>query len=210
MDMLEIMGKALMEVSPDRTGTRFLPYLGGKALRFLFFIILSFSDSLSISWSWSWHRSAASWWAVSLHTRVSSFQDEPVILTHDEHEFLAGPNGDRIIDAVQNRNLAAVSAALCKEMALYGQIHDDLNIHERPSDKLYDIFKTQVSARPWRWWNSYVKRSLLSDPIAYHEIVYRSQTRKDGFTSFTSGIRINKKRSHRSNGLRNNVLGKPW
>jgi hypothetical protein len=81
-----------------------------------------------------------------LHARFIFLQDEPVILTHDEHEFLAGPNGNRIIDAVQNKNLAAVSTVLCKEMALYGQIHDDLNIHERPSDKLYDILKTQVSA----------------------------------------------------------------
>jgi hypothetical protein len=30
MDMLEIMGKALMEVSPDRTGTRFFPARGEK------------------------------------------------------------------------------------------------------------------------------------------------------------------------------------
>jgi hypothetical protein len=69
-------------------------------------------------------------------------------LTHDEHEFLAGASGDRIIEAVQNKNLAALSAVLCKEMALYGQLHYDLNIHERPSDKLYDILKAQVSDEP--------------------------------------------------------------
>ena len=68
-------------------------------------------------------------------------------MTHDEHEFLAGLNGDRILQAMNSKRLSALSARLCKELEQYSFEHPELNIHTRPSDKLYDILKSQVTDR---------------------------------------------------------------
>ena len=69
------------------------------------------------------------------------------MLTHDEHEFLAGLNGDRILQAMNSKRLSSLSARLCKELEHYSFEHSELNIHTRPSDKLYDILKHQATDR---------------------------------------------------------------
>jgi hypothetical protein len=96
-------------------------------------------------------------------------------LTHDEHEILASLHGERLPQASRHKTFASLSSQLRKELDLYSRKHPELNIHVRPSDKLYDILKIQV--QDGKGWFHLIHQPHQKQKEAIQEVEWAAEQR---------------------------------